>query len=94
MKSLPVSLMPQENNTVIYVPTKLAHQAPSVYSYSGKDQSQMQNKKSLRELVQNASKTHFKGANEAIHGDTRSMRFKESEFKKLIKVENESPILN
>ena len=43
-------------------------------------------KKSLRELVKHADKTHFKAAKEAIIGETRSMRFKDTEFKKLIKM--------
>ena len=51
-------------------------------------------KKSLRELVGHNDKTHFKAAKEAIIGETRSMRFKDAEFKKLIKIDKESPIIN
>ena len=69
----------------MYVPTKLSRNAsPQGMKYSRQNKDDKVSKKSLRDLVQNSSQTHYKAALEAINGDTQSVRFAENEFKKLI----------
>ena len=44
--------------------------------------------------MQNSSKTHYKASLEAINGDTQSVRFKETEFKMLIKTDEKSMVMS
>ena len=78
----------------MYVPTKLSRNAsPQGNKYSKRGSEAKATKKSLRELVQNSSKTHYKASLEAINGDTQSVRFAENEFKKLILTDEKSMVM-